>query len=125
MAALNLSAVVIPGVVRKNTLGNATEVRRVILPTEMLTVRGGGLAVCVYPVGTAAYWVSPDVSPQPADQAVYDAVSETSIGYIPADQWTLIPWASVADGGLAYISLTSRDASQVVYVAVYPARVPA
>ena len=124
MAALDLSAVVIPGVVRQNTFGNATEVRLVTLPTNMAGVRGGGLTVCVYPVGTAAYWVSPDVDPQPEDTDVFDPVAETSMGYCPADQWTSIPW-DPSNGDPASIALVSRAASQVVYVGVYPARVPA
>lgn len=124
MAALDLSAVVIPGAVRQETLGNATEVRLVTLPTNMAGVRGGGLAVCVYPVGTAAYWVSPDVAPQPDDNDVFDPIAETDMGYCPADQWAIIPW-DPSNGDPASIALVSRDASQVVYVAVYPARVPA
>lgn len=125
MAALDLSTVVIPGVVRQNTLGNATEPRSIVLPTNMAGVRGGGLTVCVYPVGTAVYWVSPDKSPYPADTTpVFDPVAQTEMGYCPADQWTSIPW-DPSNGDPATIALVSRDAAQVVYVAVYPARVPA
>jgi len=122
MASLDLSAVIVPGVVRKDTMANATEVRLVTMPTGMLGVKGGGLDVSVYPVGTALYWVSPEQT-QPAEGAVYDAVSEVAIGYCPADQWTTIPW-SPQYGSPASVALTSRDASQVYYVAVNPARVP-
>lgn len=124
MAALDLSAVLIPGVVRRVTLGNATEPRSVVLPTAMLGVNGGGLAVSVYPVGTAAYWISPDVSPYPADTTpIFDPVSETSLGYCPADQWTTIPW-DPSKGAQPTIDIVSRDGSQVVYIAINPARVP-
>lgn len=132
MAALDLSAVVIPGVVRQETLGNATEPRKVILPTAMAGVNGGGLTISVYPVDTAAYWISPDVDPYPADTTpIFDPISETEMGYLPADQWTPIPWlvGANADGVTAHgdppsIDIVSRDGSQVVYIAIHPARVP-
>lgn len=123
MAALDLSASTVPGVARKNTFGAATIVRRVTVPTELRGERGGGLDVCVYPVGTAAYWVSPDAT-QPADGATYDPAAETTHAILPADQWSTIPW-SRADGDPPSVALVSADAAQVVYVAVYPARVPA
>lgn len=124
MAATDLSAVVIPGVVRQLTLGNATEPRSIILPTAMQGVNGGGLTVSVYPIDTPAYWISPDVDPYPADTTpVFDPISETEMGYCPADQWTAIPW-DPSKGDPASIDIVSRDGSQVVYIAIHPARVP-
>ena len=119
MASLDLSAVTIPGVVRKATLDVATHARLVILPTNMRGVKGGGLTVSIYPVGTACGWVSPDVA-QPTEDAVY---AGTDCGIAPADSWTQVPW-NQSFGDPASIALFSAAGAPVVYVAVAPARVP-
>jgi len=125
MAALDLSAVTTPGLVRKETLGNATEPRRVILPTAMRGTRGSGLTVSIYPITSDAYWVSPDYSPYPADTSpIFDPVAQTKFGICPADQWTPIPW-DTTEGAPSAIAIVGSAGGMSIYIAVNPARVPA
>ena len=125
MAALDLSAVTTPGLVRKEALGNATEPRRVILPTAMRGTRGSGVVVSVYPITSVAYWVSPDMTPYPADTSpVFDPATETKFGICPADQWTTIQW-DTTEGAPSAIALVGSAGGMSVYIAVNPARVPA
>lgn len=119
MAALDLSAALIPGIVRKITLGVATHCRNIVLPTNLGGVKGGGLTISVYAVGTESAFLSPDVA-TPTEDAVY---AGDSLGPLPAGTWSTIDWDN-SHGCPAVLTLVAQTGAQVVYVAVGRARVP-
>lgn len=119
MASLDLSAVTVPLVVRKITLGVATHCRTILLPTNMGGVKGGGLAISVYAEGTPSAFLSPDVA-TPAEDAVY---AGDSLGPIPAGGWFSLDWDN-SHGCPAALTLVAQTGAQVVYVAISRARVP-
>lgn len=118
MALLDLSQILLPGVVRKLQLGELSTCSLVRLPARLRGV-GGGMTISIYPLATGAAWLSPD-EPVPNDGIVYPG---SSLGPIPPETWTSLDWPSV-EGMPDTFVLVAQTAHQEVYISISPARVP-
>jgi hypothetical protein len=112
MAQLDLSAVVMPGVIRRETLSATPgNVRRVLLPTALVGVRPGR------PMTLSVQAITTDAKLVTADSVLADEAAIGAAGYVTLTAGVVYE-VQIPDGSPAYRILASATASQVVEIEV-------